>query len=244
MPSNPANDESETSRTDIFVLLMVFGTVAIFAGGFIYHWFKVRDTWAVDNYSKVIDHCDAVQRAIGRSDDDSAAIAYRELTDFIKDRKLSIDTLVDRVHSVETAYAPGSARLERKRQKQLLAEKAEIEANEKAARLAQEARARDEEGRRPKEKYYRDTNGKVVSESEIEFKLSELHYKISTIIDPRVRSQYEDLLQIVESEWAKMKRAGPIYERRPAQSFRSITRQNDHRSLIVVGTAYPTRSFR
>jgi YD repeat-containing protein len=61
-----------------------------------------------------------------------------------------------------------------------------------------------------KERYYRDSHGAIISETDAEDRLSRLRSKISSMPDPAERAYMEGSLQAMEKEWARIKQQGPI----------------------------------
>jgi len=76
-----------------------------------------------------------------------------------------------------------------------------------------EVREAAEVARRPKERYYRDSKGAIISESETEDKLRQIRRDISSMPDNLRRAFMEGVLRALEEEWARIKLAGPISER-------------------------------
>lgn len=64
--------------------------------------------------------------------------------------------------------------------------------------------------RRPSERYYRDSHGAIVSETEAEDGLRQIRNKMNSMPDNLERAGLEGVLQALETEWARIKRQGPI----------------------------------
>ena len=67
--------------------------------------------------------------------------------------------------------------------------------------------------RRPKERYYRDSKGAIISESKTEDKLRQICSDINSMPDSLKRAFMEGVLRALEEEWARIKLQGPISER-------------------------------
>ncbi len=70
-----------------------------------------------------------------------------------------------------------------------------------------------EVARRPKERYYRDSKGAIISESKTEDKLRQIRSDINSMPDSLKRAFMEGVLRALEEEWARIKLQGPISER-------------------------------
>lgn len=60
------------------------------------------------------------------------------------------------------------------------------------------------------ERYYRDSHGEIVAESEAEAMLQRVRNNVHSMPDGLERAYYEGMLQSVETEYKRMKRQGPI----------------------------------
>jgi len=60
------------------------------------------------------------------------------------------------------------------------------------------------------ERYYRDRNGAIVSETETEQNLERIRNNIRSMPDNGLRAYREGQLQYLEEEWARVKRQGPV----------------------------------
>ena len=98
----------------------------------------------------------------------------------------------------------------RRRESQELAQRQQREAQAQAERREREAREAAAAARRPKERYFRDSHGVIISESEAENKLRQIRSKISSMPDNAERAYMEGVLRAVEDEWARIKRQVPI----------------------------------
>ena len=175
--------------------------------------FRSRDTWELDNFAQITKQCDAAMDAIAKSNDDKAVTACEELFHFIGVRKLASAFLTDRVDEVKLAYSPVKIRVEKMR--------LEREAAELAERRRREAREAEEAARRPiaesrpqfKERYYRDSKGALISESQTENTLSSIRTKILSMRDNAEKAYLKGVLRALEDEWNRMKLQGPVEER-------------------------------
>lgn len=61
-----------------------------------------------------------------------------------------------------------------------------------------------------RERYYRDSKGIIISESQAEGQLQRIRDNIRSMPDNSERAYYEGMLQAVEQEWERTKRQGPI----------------------------------
>ena len=60
------------------------------------------------------------------------------------------------------------------------------------------------------ERYYRDGDGAIISETETENKIAQIRGRLASMPDKLERAYLEGVLQAVESEWVRIKRQGPI----------------------------------
>ena len=67
------------ARGDKLLLAWCCGVPAALLLVFLVYWFGFRDTWELDNYMRIVQQCDTVERAIAASDDAAAAEEYAEL---------------------------------------------------------------------------------------------------------------------------------------------------------------------
>lgn len=95
--------------------------------------------------------------------------------------------------------------------------KAELEARDRADTQAQ-VPERVESAQRPKERYYRDSHGALVSESEAEEKIQTIRRKIMSMPDNAEKAFMGGVLKSLEEEWARIKRQGPIEQSDAPQS--------------------------
>jgi hypothetical protein len=77
---------------------------------------------------------------------------------------------------------------------------------------------RAESVQRPNERYYRDSHGAVVSESEAEEKLQTIRRKIMSMPDNAEKAFTGGVLKSLEEEWARIKRQGPVEQSDAPQS--------------------------
>lgn len=61
-----------------------------------------------------------------------------------------------------------------------------------------------------KERYYRDSHGNIISETESEEGLRDIRQTISSMPDGPDKWFAEGILQALEEEWSRMKRQGPV----------------------------------
>lgn len=61
-----------------------------------------------------------------------------------------------------------------------------------------------------RERYYRDSKGIIISESEAEGQLQRIRDNIRSMPDNSERAYYEGMLRAVEQEWKRTKQQGPI----------------------------------
>lgn len=86
----------------------------------------------------------------------------------------------------------------------------EREAQAQAERRQSDVRETVAAARGPKERYYRDSHGAIISETEAESQLWQLRSRIASIPDTAERAYMEGALRALEEEWARIKRQGPI----------------------------------
>ena len=98
-------------KDDNLVLKLGTGIPVLVFVAFLAYWFGLRDSWEVDNFSKIVDKAEAVNRAIAKSDDEEAARAYREFIEFIGDREIKETFMLERVAAVRKAFVPVEQRL-------------------------------------------------------------------------------------------------------------------------------------
>jgi len=208
--------EERMSRSDKLIWGFGLGIPVMFLIVFLAYIFGTRDTWEADNYSKITDLCEVIESAIVKSDDTAAVAGCEELFRFIGDRKIGAEYLAERVDAARKAYAPARTRLDearRSRETRELAERQEREAREQVESRQREAREAADAARRPRERYYRDRHGAIMSESETEYKLSEIRRNIAAMPDTLERAFREGQLRALEKEWDRIKRDGPVWER-------------------------------
>jgi transcription initiation factor TFIIIB Brf1 subunit/transcription initiation factor TFIIB len=207
--------EDGMSKNEKLLIGFGLGIPALIFLVFITYWFGIRDTWEIDNYSEITARCEAVMQATRGSDDQAADQAYAELTAFIGDRSIESDSLAGKLASVNSAMAPVRERLEqarREREARDLAERNRREAQAEAQRRAQLAREAAQATSRPRERYYRDSHGAIISESEAEEKLWLIRRKIEDMPEDQwaEKAYMQGFLRALEDEWARIKRQGPI----------------------------------
>ena len=216
MPSDDVSAPEEgMSRSDKLIWGLGLGIPVMFLIVFLAYIFGTRDTWEADNYSKITDRCKVIESAIVKSDDTAAVAGCEELFRFIGDRKIGDEYLAERVDAARKAYAPARTRLDearRTRETRELAERQEREAREQAESRQREAREAADAAHRPRERYYRDRFGDILSESETENKLSVIRRYIAAMPDTLERAFREGQLRAAEKEWDRIKRYGPIGE--------------------------------
>ena len=126
-----APPEQGVARSEKVLLASCCGLPAALLLVFLAYWFGFRDTWELDNYTRIMQQCDAVERALAQSDDAAAAEAYAELNSVIGERTVKHRNLTARLAETRTAFTPVNARLEeaeREREAQRLAERRRAEA--------------------------------------------------------------------------------------------------------------------
>jgi len=99
-----------------FIMVLGLGIPAIILLMFVVYWFRIRDSWELDNYSRITERCGAVMTAVRQSNDAAAEKAYMELNSFVGDHAISLDWLANRIDEAHTAFVPVSVRIEQARQ--------------------------------------------------------------------------------------------------------------------------------
>ncbi len=79
--------------------------------------------------------------------------------------------------------------------------------------LEQQMREKDLKEKPKKEKYYRDTKGKILSESEIESSLFEISVNIQNMPDGPDKWMAQGFYEALNMEYIRMQIEGPIYEK-------------------------------
>jgi len=201
-------------RSEKLLLGFGIGIAAVLFVGFIFYWFQLRDTWEFDNHLRIAEHCQTFDAALIRADDAAAAQAFTDLNNLLAGRTIERQYLSERVQHVRSAFSTVQIRLEtariaREAQEAEAQRQREVAAEtERRELLAREAAAAS----RPKERYYRDSKGAIISESEMEEKLWHIQRTIDAMPeDQRAKKAYlQGVLRAVEEEWARIKRQGPI----------------------------------
>lgn len=150
----------------------------------------------------------AVQTAVDDGNGSAIEDAYTKLLQAIANRPISSRALEAEVKQTLMHVVPIIDQIKQYRsecQEYDLAEarkRAEYEAEESRRRLAYEAMMR------PKERYYSDGGGSLISESEGDRKLSEFRAKISAMPDNGERAYMGGVLKALENEWEQIKSQG------------------------------------
>jgi hypothetical protein len=102
--------------------------------------------------------------------------------------------------------------------KRLAAEAHERELAKQQEAVAASSRERQTAAavRRPKERYYRDSHGAIIAESETDSRIAALRVQIAAMSDSAAKSYQEGVLQALETEWARIKSQGPVSQDEPA----------------------------
>jgi len=68
----------------------------------------------------------------------------------------------------------------------------------------------DEASPEPIERYYRDSHGSIISETEAELKILQIRNELDAMPDNLEKAYLEGVLQAVEEEWDRIKRQGSV----------------------------------
>jgi hypothetical protein len=161
-----------------------------------------RNAWERENASQLLTLKGQADAAVQAREYEKAKGKYDEFFGLLGDRVLADEHVKSEIESARLAVTENDKRVEA-----ILAVRAQAEQENQRSIAQTEA---IEAARRPRERYYRDSHGAIVSETETENTLSRVRSRISSMPDNAERAYLEGQLQALVEEWERMKRQGPV----------------------------------
>jgi hypothetical protein len=196
----PKTDDGSWTRSEKLLLWGGLGGVVFVVFPVILYVFIWRGQWASEHRQAVLELNIQAESFVRQKGYEEAKGKYDELFGKVNERDLADAEFKQKVEAARLASTENNKKVEA-----ILAARAEAEQQKKG-----DAQNKAIEAARPKERYYRDSHGAIISETDAENSLSRIRSNIDSMPDNAGRAFYEGELRAVEEEWARIKQQGPI----------------------------------